>query len=138
MMAYCRLFNAKTIVIEEQFWYYLSHSLRDNWVYSFPKDSRRKVDVIIRLEFEIALYDIAVELFKPYKPSKSNLGVMSEGWLTLFHKGSFRIWRGFEKICISSSKSIEKERTVQYSVKFDFLEVINVCTYMLDASLIRF
>ena len=33
----CGLFNAKAILVEEQQWYYLTHSWRDKEVHAFPK-----------------------------------------------------------------------------------------------------
>ena len=41
-----RLFNAKAILLEEQSWYYLTHSWEDKGVHSFPKGICPKVNVI--------------------------------------------------------------------------------------------
>ena len=49
----CGLFNAKAIIIEEQQWYYLTHSWEDKGVYTFPKGICPKVNVIARLQFEL-------------------------------------------------------------------------------------
>ena len=49
------LFNAKAILLEEQKWYYLTHSWEDNRVHTFPKGICPKVNVIARLEYELAL-----------------------------------------------------------------------------------
>ena len=74
-----RLFNAKAILLEEQ--YYLTHSWEDKGVHTFPKGICPKVNVIARLENELAYYDSAVHRFshyitprgQPLKPfSKSN------------------------------------------------------------------
>ena len=54
-----RLFNAKTIPLEEHSWYYLTHSWEDNGVHTFPKGIWPKVIVIARLEYELAYYDSA-------------------------------------------------------------------------------
>ena len=62
-MNLCRLFNAKTILLEKQSWYYLTHSWDDNGVQTFPKGIYPKVNVIARLEFELAYYDSAVDRF---------------------------------------------------------------------------
>ena len=50
-----RLFNAKAILLEELLWYYLTHSLEDNWVHTFPKGICPKVNEIARLEFELCV-----------------------------------------------------------------------------------
>ena len=42
---------------EEQLWYYLTHSWEDKWVHTFPKGICPKVNVIARLEYELAYYD---------------------------------------------------------------------------------
>ena len=59
------LFNAKAILIEEQ-WYYLTQSLKDKGVHTFPKGICPKVNVIVRLEFELAYYNPAVHRFTHY------------------------------------------------------------------------
>ncbi len=63
-----RLFNAnaKAIVLEEQLWYYLTHSLEDKGVHTFPKGICPKVNIIARLEYELAYYDSAVHRFNHY------------------------------------------------------------------------
>ena len=61
-----RLFNAKAILLEEKLWYYLTHSWKDNGVHTFPKGICPKVNVIARLEFELAYYDSAVHRFNHY------------------------------------------------------------------------
>ena len=66
LMAYqLLLFNAKAI-LEEQWWYYLIHSWEDKGVHTFPKGICLKVNVIARLEFELAYYDSAVQRFNHY------------------------------------------------------------------------
>ena len=42
-----RLFNAKAILLEEQLWYYLTHSWEDKGVHTFPKGICPKVNVIL-------------------------------------------------------------------------------------------
>ena len=61
-----RLFNAKTILREEQYWYYLTHSWEDKAVHTFPKGICLKVNAITRLEYELAYYDSAVHRFNHY------------------------------------------------------------------------
>ena len=61
-----RLFNAKDILLEEQQWYYLTHSWEDKGVHTFPKGICPKVNVIARLEYELAYYDSAVHRFNHY------------------------------------------------------------------------
>ena len=58
-----RLFNAKVILREEQYWYYFTHSWEDKEVHTFPKGICPKVNVIARLEYELAYYDSAVPRF---------------------------------------------------------------------------
>ena len=65
-MSGCRLFNAKAILLEEQKWYYLTHSLEDKGVHTFPKGLCPKVNVMARLDFEFAYYDSAVRRFNHY------------------------------------------------------------------------
>ena len=52
----------KSRFIEQQ-WSYLTYSCKDYGVYSFPKGIGPKVNVIARLEFEIADYDSAPQSF---------------------------------------------------------------------------
>ncbi len=59
------LFNAKAILLEEQFWYYLTHSLEDKGVHTFLKGICPKVNVIPRLEYELAFNDSAVHCIFP-------------------------------------------------------------------------
>ena len=61
-----RFFNAKAILLEEQSWYYLTHSWEDKGVHTFPKGICPKVNVIARLEYELANYDSAVHRFNYY------------------------------------------------------------------------
>ena len=51
-----RLFNAIAILLEEQYWYYLTHSWEDYGVHTFPKGVCPKVDVIARLELDSAVH----------------------------------------------------------------------------------
>ena len=61
-----RLFNAKAILLEEQWWYYLTHSWEDKGVHTFPKSICPKVNVIAWLEYELEYYDSAVHRFNHY------------------------------------------------------------------------
>ena len=65
-MNFRRLFNAKATLLEEQLWYYLTHSWEDKEVHTFPEGIYPKVNVIALLEFELAYYDSAVQRFNPY------------------------------------------------------------------------
>ena len=56
--------NAKAILLEEQQWYYLTHSWEDKQVLTFPNVICPKVNVLTRMEFELAYYDSAVQRFK--------------------------------------------------------------------------
>ena len=66
-----RLFNA--ILLEEQYWYYLTHSWEDKGVHTFPKGICPKVNVIARLEYELAYYDSAVHRFNHYTTRKAEV-----------------------------------------------------------------
>ena len=57
---------AKSILQEAQQWYYLTHSWEDKGVHTFPHGIRPKVNVIARLEFDLAYYDSAVHCFNYY------------------------------------------------------------------------
>ena len=59
-----RLFNAKAILQEEQ--YYLTHRWEDKGVHTFPKGICPKVNIIAQLENELAYYDSAVHRFNHY------------------------------------------------------------------------
>ena len=61
-----RLFNAKAILLEEPYRYYLTHSWEDKGVHTFPKGICPKVNVIAWLEFELGYYDSAVHRFNHY------------------------------------------------------------------------
>ena len=61
-----RLFNAKAILLEEHKWCYLTHSWEDKGVHIFPKGICPKVNVIARLEYELAYFDSAVNRFNHY------------------------------------------------------------------------
>ena len=59
-------FNAKTILVEKQWLYYLAHIWEDGGVHTFPKGISPKVNVIVQLEFELAYYDVAVQHVSHY------------------------------------------------------------------------
>ena len=63
-----RLFNAIAILLKEQF--YLTHSWEDKGVHTFPKGICLKVNIIVRLENELAYYDSAVHHFNHYTPRR--------------------------------------------------------------------
>ena len=48
------------------FFYYLTHRWEDKGVHTFPKGICPKVNVIARLEYELAYYDSAVHRFNHY------------------------------------------------------------------------
>ena len=73
-----RLFNAKAILLEEQYWFYLTHSWEDKGVHTFPKGICPKVNVIARLEYEIACYDSAVHRFNHYTTRTHSIFVISK------------------------------------------------------------
>ena len=51
---------------KERYWYYLTHRWKDKRVYIFPQSIYSKVNVIVRLEFELAYYDSIVYRFNHY------------------------------------------------------------------------
>ena len=58
----CRLLNAEAIVVEEQQWYYWMH----NGVHTFPTGISSKVNVISRIEFELAYDDVTIQYISYY------------------------------------------------------------------------
>ena len=54
------------MLLEEQSWYYLTHSWEDKVLRTFPKGISPKVNVIARLGFELAYYDSAGQYFNHY------------------------------------------------------------------------
>ena len=70
-----RLFNAKAILLEEQLWYYLTHSWEDKRVHTFPKGICLKVNVIAWLEYGLAYYNSAVHRFNHYTMRTSHLAI---------------------------------------------------------------
>ena len=62
----CRLFNAKSTLLEERQWCYLTHSWVDKGVYTFRKGICQKVNIIARPKIEVAYYDSAVHRLNHY------------------------------------------------------------------------
>ena len=54
------------MLLEEQQWFYLTNNGKDKGVHTFPKGICPKVNVIARLEFELAYNDSAVRRFNHY------------------------------------------------------------------------
>ena len=50
-------------LMPKQLWYYLTYRWEDKGVHTFPKGISPKVNVIVRLEYELAYYDSAVHRF---------------------------------------------------------------------------
>ena len=63
-----RLFNAKTILIEEQQWYYLTDCWRDKRFHTFTKIISLKMNIIMQLEFELAYYNLEILHISHYTP----------------------------------------------------------------------
>ena len=59
---------------KKQKWYYLTHSWEDKGFHTFPKGICPKVNVIARLEYELAYYDFAVHHFNYYTTRTPPLG----------------------------------------------------------------
>ena len=55
--------------MEEQLWYYSTHSGRDKGVHNLPQSIRPKVNVISRLEFEPFYCDVAIRNVNHYTES---------------------------------------------------------------------
>ena len=85
-----RLFNAKAILLEEQFWYYSTHSWEDKGVHTFPKGICQKVNIITRLEYELAYYNSAVHRFNHYTTRTPPLD-LENGWLVGWLVGVYGI-----------------------------------------------
>ena len=55
------MLNGISTFLERRQWYYLTHSRKDKKVYAFPESISLKVNLIARLEFELAYYDVVVQ-----------------------------------------------------------------------------
>ena len=81
----CWLFNAKAILlVEEQYWYYLTHSWEDKGVHTFPKGICPKVNIIAQLEFELAYYNSAVHRFNHYTTRTPPLSMCVCIWVCIY------------------------------------------------------
>ena len=65
------VFDARAIFVEEQLWYYLTHSWEDKGVHAYPKGICEIMKMIAWLEFELAYYDIAVQHISHYTSRNS-------------------------------------------------------------------
>ena len=68
--------KSSCILLEEQQWYYLTHSWEDKGVHTFPKGICPKVNVIAQLEYELAYYDSAVHSRERSRISKFLIRLM--------------------------------------------------------------
>ena len=59
-------FSATITITPRALFHYLTHSWEDKGVHTFPKGICPKVNVIARLEYELAYYDSAVHRFNHY------------------------------------------------------------------------
>ena len=59
------LFNAEAIILQEYCWYYLTHSYEDLGFKTFPKGITPKVNIIARLELELALLRFCSLVIEP-------------------------------------------------------------------------
>ena len=82
------LFNTKVSLVEQQ-WYFLTHSLGDNGVHTFPNCISLKVNV---MWFELAYYNIAVQKSGHRKHWQSNRS--EDVWNYLFWVKSQSFIRG--------------------------------------------
>ena len=81
-----RLFNTADIFLKEHQWYYLTHSWEDKGVHTFPNGICPRLNVIERLEFELAYYDPAVQRYNHYTTVIACIGRQFKTiiqWLTL-------------------------------------------------------
>ena len=62
---------SKTILVEEQDWYYLSRRYGGQGVYTFPKGISSKMNISAQLEFELAFYDVTVQYVSHYTTGTS-------------------------------------------------------------------
>ena len=63
----CGLSNAKDVLVEEQKWFYFAHNLgEDKRIHTFLKSISLKVNFLAQLEFEIANFEAAGQLFSHY------------------------------------------------------------------------
>ena len=53
LVSFRGLFNVKAILIDDQLWQYLTHNLGYKDIHTFSKGINSKVNVIVRLEFEL-------------------------------------------------------------------------------------
>ena len=60
------LFNAKFSFWKQQLWYHLTYSWEDKGIHNFPKNICPKVNVSVRLEFELTHYDFVVQRLNHY------------------------------------------------------------------------
>ena len=66
----CRLFNAKSILVEEQCLYYFAHS---QGFHAFSKGINQKVNVITWLGFELAYFEATDQHFSHYTMRTASL-----------------------------------------------------------------
>ena len=100
-----RLFNAKAILLEEQLRYSLTHSWEDKGVHTFPKGICPKVNVIARLEYELAYYDSAVHRFNHYTTRTPPLYVLCNCFVRLFCTRFYQICMNFKQIYLSIGRT---------------------------------
>ena len=62
----CYLLNSKAIHVKEQQLYYLTHNSRDKGVHTFPKAISLKMNIKVKLEFELTYLKITVQHFSHY------------------------------------------------------------------------
>ena len=63
----------KAILLEEHLWYYLTRSWEGKVVKTFHKSICPKVNLIARLEFELAYYESVVHRFNHYSQRKISI-----------------------------------------------------------------
>ena len=84
-------------------WYYSTHSWEDKGAHTFPKCICPKINVIARLEYELACYDSAVQCFNHYTTKTTFL--MGRIWPKVNFKQSKGglidlVWSGFSELSI--------------------------------------
>ena len=88
------LFNAKTILVEEQEWDCLTYSWGDKGLNTFLKVINPKVNIIVQLEFELAYYDVTVQHINYYTMwtivNATSLKHDKKNWILIFNCSSFK------------------------------------------------
>ena len=103
------------ILLEEQLWYYFTHSWEDKEGHTFPKGICPKVNVIARLEYKLAYYDSVVHRFNQYT-TRTPPWRINPCWLSYAKSWSY---------ISSSSSSSYRAGTYILDIKFVWFSLFN-------------